>query len=221
MTENSRDIKPSLPDTFSFNKEEGQSSIIIGDKELFIRKAFETDPPKAIELLFKLYYKPLCSHAVRFVYSKEIAEDVVSDVFYSFLQKSIYTQVKTSYRSYLFASVRHNACAYIRREVGKTSKEKDDSLDLISSFLTPLQILQYDELHQAIEKIINELHPQCRKAFLMSRYESMKYHQIAQELHISKKTVEAHITKALRTLRAALQLELGIALFVITGLMDI
>lgn len=221
MTENRRYIKP-FPDSFSFDKkDEASSSKIIGDKELFIRKAFETDPPKAIELLFKLYYKPLCSHAVRFVYSKEIAEDIVSDVFYSFLQKSIYTQVKTSYRSYLFASVRHNACAYIQREVDKISKEKDDSLDLISSFPTPLQILQYDELHQAIEKIINELHPQCRKAFLMSRYESMKHQQIAHELNISKKTVEAHITKALKILRAALQLELVIVLIVIAGLMGI
>ena len=60
------------------------------DEELFIRKAFEEDPKKGWELLFREYYTPLCSHAIRYVYSREAARDLVSEAFYVFWQKEIY-----------------------------------------------------------------------------------------------------------------------------------
>ncbi|HEV7381588.1 MAG TPA: RNA polymerase sigma-70 factor, partial [Dyadobacter sp.] len=54
------------------------------DTALFIKAAFEESPSKGLELLFRRFYKPLCSHAVRFVYSRQIAEDLVSEVFFQF-----------------------------------------------------------------------------------------------------------------------------------------
>jgi RNA polymerase sigma-70 factor (ECF subfamily) len=54
------------------------------DDEIFIKKALQSNPKYGCELLFRKYYKPLCNHAIRYVYSKEIAEDLVSDVFCKF-----------------------------------------------------------------------------------------------------------------------------------------
>jgi RNA polymerase sigma-70 factor (ECF subfamily) len=71
------------------------------DKEFFIRKTFEDNPEKGVELLFKFYYRPLCSHAARYVYSKELAEDLVGEVFERFWQKQLYAQVSTSFQAYL------------------------------------------------------------------------------------------------------------------------
>ena len=55
-------------------------SPVMSDSELFIRRAFEHNPANGYELLFKRYYGPLCSHAARFVYDRQVAEDIVIDV---------------------------------------------------------------------------------------------------------------------------------------------
>jgi RNA polymerase sigma-70 factor (ECF subfamily) len=176
------------------------------DKEWFIRKSFETDAKKGCELLFKCYYNSLCSHAARFVYSKQIAEDLVGEVFYVFWQKQLHTQIHTSYRSYLFTAVRHRALTYVRCELNRKNSSQDiGELNNLSSHPSPDQMLQYDELYFKIDKAIQSLTPQSQKVFIMSRFESKKNQVIADELKLSLKTVEAHLTKALSSLRKAVK----------------
>lgn len=176
------------------------------DTELFIKRAFEVDNEKGYELLFKRYYQPLCSHAVRFVYSKEIAEDLVMEVFSRFWQKQLHQAVTTSYRSYLFTTVRHAAFAYLRTEFNN-EKSLDYSLDTDSENtpITPQQLLQFNELYLKIEEVIRSTSPQSQRVFLMSRFEGKKNATIAEELHLSIKTVEGHITKVLSLLRQSLR----------------
>jgi RNA polymerase sigma-70 factor (ECF subfamily) len=69
---------------------------------------------------------------------------------------------------------------------------------------TPQAMLQYDELIQKIENSITALPPQCQRVFLMSRFENKKNREIAEELEIALKTVEAHLMKALSQMRNAL-----------------
>jgi RNA polymerase sigma-70 factor (ECF subfamily) len=68
----------------------------------------------------------------------------------------------------------------------------------------PDEMLQYTELHQKIESIIRDLPPQCRKAYILKRIEGKKYHEIASELKISSKAVEAPVSRALTRLREGL-----------------
>ncbi|AEI50544.1 RNA polymerase sigma-70 factor [Runella slithyformis] len=176
------------------------------DSEVWIKKAFEVDTAKGYELLFKRYYPPLCSHAVRFVYSKEVAEDLVMEVFSQFWQKQLHQIVTASYRAYLFTTVRHAAFAYLRTEL-KAEKSADYSIDVSSDTppVTPQQILQYNELYIKIEEIVRSASPQSQKVFVMSRFEGKKNAAIAEELHLSTKTVEGHITKVLSLLRQSLR----------------
>ncbi|GHB77703.1 RNA polymerase sigma-70 factor [Persicitalea jodogahamensis] len=175
------------------------------DTELFVRKIFEENPKKGCELLFRLYYRAMCTHAVRFVYSKEIAEDLVSEIFFKFWEKNTYLAVTTSYRAYLFQSVRNRAYNYLSNDL-----RKSDSLSAAQSIESqtadsPEQIMQLEELHQSIDKLIASLPPQCRKIFLMNRFEGRKSREIANELHLSVRTVETHIFKALGILKNGLK----------------
>lgn len=176
------------------------------DSELFIRQTFDSDPRKGYELLFKRYYEPLCSHAVRFVYAKEIAEDLVIEVFSQFWQKQLQQAVTTSYRAYLFTIVRHAAFAHLRKEFGREIPTEDFS-ELVSDAApsTPQQELQFNELYLKIEQVVRSLPPQSQKVFIMSRFEGKKNALVADELQISVKTVEGHITKVLSILRQALR----------------
>ena len=176
------------------------------DSELFIRQAFEEDPARGYELLFKRYYKQLCSHAVRFVYAKDIAEDIVVEVFGQFWSKQLHTAVNTSYRSYLFTSVRHAAFHYMKKNFGKETLTGDfDDFSIASTAGTPQHELQFQELVLKVEQVIRSLSPQNQKVLLMSRFEGKRNATIAEELGISVKTVEGHITKGLSILRKELQ----------------
>ena len=181
------------------------------NEELFIRKAFELDPGKGCELLFREYYGPLCSHAIRFVYSREVARDLVSDVFYTFLQKELYRQITASYRAYLYTAVRHRSLNYLQREFCHESGLMDlesaelDQQALSTASQTPEDIMNYDELLHRVEEVICRMSPQNQKVFMMNRFEGKKYQLIAEELQITLKTVEAHMSKALASLRKALR----------------
>ncbi|OIN56127.1 RNA polymerase sigma-70 factor [Arsenicibacter rosenii] len=179
--------------------------LMFNDTELFIRKAFEENPQKGCELLFRRYHQALCSHAVRFVYSKETAEDIVSEVFCKFWKTRAYQTVTSSYRYYLFRSVRNEAYNYLRLEFQQL--DTLDSADVRESACSqrPDQMLQFEEVFHKLEDLVESLSPQCRKVFLLNRFEGKKYQEVANELGISIKTVEVHIVKALSIVRKGLK----------------
>lgn len=176
------------------------------DSELLLRKTFEEDARQGLALLFRKYYGPLCSHAVRFVYSKQIAEDLVSEVFFQFYKTEAYRHITTSYTRYLFRSVRNEAFNYLRREFARNTPldhSYENQQDTVQQ--SPDAEVQYNHLFLKVNQVIAELPTQCQRVFLMSRFDDKKYKEIAEELRISPKTVEVHISKALRHLRDALR----------------
>ncbi|TLV00875.1 RNA polymerase sigma-70 factor [Dyadobacter luticola] len=175
------------------------------DSASFLKSTFEQNPSKGLELLFRRFYNPLCSHAVRFVYSKQIAEDLVSEVFFQFYRTRAYENITSSYTSYLFRSVRNECYTYMRREFGKMDTLEVTEENTISTYhQQPDAEIHYNHLYLKISEVIARLPMQCQKVFVLSRFENKKYHEIADELHISPKTVEVHISKALKHLRSAL-----------------
>ena len=183
----------------------------LADSELFIRHAFEKNPEEGFTLLFRRYHGVLCNHAARFVWSKEVAQDIVSDVFFNLWKNKAVCQITSSYRAYLFRAVRNGCHNYLTRELSR--RAPIESLeDCDSQSLRPDQIVHFDELQHKIETIISHLPPQCKRVFLLNRFEGKKYAEIATELEISLKTVEMHISKALQMLRNALKEEWLLAL---------
>lgn len=182
-----------------------QANPSVSDDEWLIRRAFETSAYQGCDLLFRRYYQPLCSQAARFVYDKAVAEDIVSDIFQTIWQKSLYQQINYSYRAYLYRAVRQNCLLYLQREAGRTiSTDQITQSDLLTLTTPPTEQIQFDELSQQIQTVINDLSPAVRRVFLLSRFEGRRNQEIADELHISLKTVEAHVTKALASFRNVL-----------------
>ncbi|HLL94560.1 MAG TPA: RNA polymerase sigma-70 factor [Spirosoma sp.] len=175
------------------------------DTEFFTRLAFHESPQKGCELLFRRYHQALCSHAVRFVYSKETAEDLVSEVFCRFWKTKAYENITSSFRYYLFRSVRNEAYNYLRLEFQKLETIETAMVQEEAFNQRPDQILQFEEVLHKVEELVEGLPPQCRKVFLLSRFEGKKYQDIANELGLSIKTVEVHIVKALSIVRRGLK----------------
>ena len=167
---------------------------------------------KGFEALFRLYYLPLCSHAVRFVYTREVAEDIVGEVFYQLWKSGAYATVQHTYRTYLYAAVRHRAYNYLRDELtgNRTPASLDDVDDAQNE--TPQTLIEYDETFQRVEKVIHELPPQCQRIFLMSRLRTGKIRKSLMNSALALKTVEAHMARALQQLREVF-LPMGLLLF--------
>jgi RNA polymerase sigma-70 factor (family 1) len=185
----------------------------VTDDEILLRNQFEQNPEKGCALLFRRYYVNLCNHAIRFVHSREVAEDIVSEIFAAFWQNQTYLQVNTSYRAYLYKSVRHRAYNHLKWQMKFT--DSPDTVVRTADYQSPDEALHYTELHQKIETVVMNLPPQCRRAYLLKRVEGKKYNEIAEELKISSKAVEALVSRALSRLRKELTVHWMLCLFII------
>jgi RNA polymerase sigma-70 factor (ECF subfamily) len=175
------------------------------DDEIFIKKTLELNPKDGCELLFRRYYKPLCNHAIRYVYSKEIAEDLVSDVFYKFWKNESYKNIRSSFRSYLFISVRNTSFTYLRSEFNVVERTEHSNLVASAENHNADSICIYEETLHRVKLLVDSMPPQCKKIFLLSRFESKGNKEIAKELNLSLKTIEAHMGKALGIMRKGLK----------------
>lgn len=201
-----RRLRPDQPEShetpFSTAGESATGRVL--DAEFLIRRAFETDPESGMALLFQHYYGPLCSHAVRFVASKAIAEDLVSDVYYEFQVGRLHQVVTTSFRAFLFTVVRNRAFDYVKAEMQRsTSLDWAESLPL-NADQQPDSLTQFEELYHDVERAINALTLKQRQVYVMHRFEGKKYAEIAAELGLSARTVEVHMYKAIHAIRGFL-----------------
>ena len=152
------------------------------------------------EALFKSHFQYLCNFAIQYVEDADTAQDICQKVFISLWEKRSEINVNKSIKSYLFTSVKNRCLNHIRDQKKFRSKVLDlDCNDF--EIANEEDHFGLEELEQKIEKALNELPEKCRLVFEMSRFQEKKYREIAEELHISQKTVEAHMSKAMKHLR--------------------
>jgi RNA polymerase sigma-70 factor, ECF subfamily len=174
------------------NEPEYQALISHGDKN-------------AYELMFRTYYEPLCIYACSFVKNIDDAEEVVQNVFFNIWNKRNALQIDSSVKSYLYRSVRNDCLNKIKHDKVRTVYASDYKKTTQHSYDDSSKLLEAKELNSQINLAIESLPKQCGEVFRMSRFGHLKYSEIAQELQISVKTVEAHMGKAMRILREKLK----------------
>ena len=156
---------------------------------------------RAFELVFNDYYGLLKNYALRFLDDKDEAEEVVQEMFVKFWEKCEYLAPDSSIKNYLYRSI-HNTCLnFIKHQ-----KVKDSYTQYMIEFMEEAVEEKYPDKEEqpVIEKIfeeIDQLPPRCSEIFKLSRFEGLKYAEIADHLSISVKTVEVQMGKALKVLR--------------------
>ncbi len=175
------------------------------DSEILIRRAFEQNYDEAVELLFRWYYAPLCNHAIRYVSSREVAEDLVSEVFCTFYQERLFDKIDKSFRTYLFTSIRNKAFNYVRMEINRSASIEHAAMVPDPACQQPDEIVHYEDLYHDVDRVINLLPQRRRKIYIMHRLEGKKHEEIAGELGISVNTVKEHMYQALQQIRGYLR----------------
>jgi RNA polymerase sigma-70 factor (ECF subfamily) len=150
------------------------------------------------QLVFRKHYENLCKYAYTIVKDADDAKDVVQALFMKMWEKKDGLVITNTLKAYLYKAV-HNLC--INKLEHKKVRLKFQSRDHSRIAEAQQPEVFPDELELKIKTIIQNLPPQCRTIFMMSRYEEMKYAEIAAALGISVNTIENQVSKALRILR--------------------
>jgi RNA polymerase sigma-70 factor, ECF subfamily len=174
----------------------------------------------AFEMLFRTYYQPLCNYAYTFVQDHDEAEEIVQSTFLQVWEKKSTLEIRTGVKPYLYAMVR-NACLNVLKheKVKQQHAEVELAFGERSSELVSRAVIA-SELEGKIYRAMEALPEQCRLVFKLSRFEELKYAEIAEQLNISIKTVENHMGKALKIMREQLKDYLPLLLVLMKGLLD-
>lgn len=161
--------------------------------------------------LFREYYVPLCEYSRRYVNRKDVAEEIVSEVFFRIWKKRKLLHIKVSIKAYLFQSVCNNSLKYLQNFKKEENIEEffnDNSIESIALAISEEKIEEQrvlmEELNLQLEEAINQLPTQQQRAFKLKRVEGKKNREVAEIMELSVKTVEMHLSKAMLTLRGKL-----------------
>lgn len=163
----------------------------------------QADPAAFIEQLFKTFYAPLGAVVYRVVPDRAVVEDILQDVFLRLWQGMEALPAIDSYRAYLNRMALNAALRHQQRALRQVAWDEAPP-DTAPVAPDALDALHAAEAASAVAAALQQLPPQCRLVFELSRYEEMSYQQIAEALEISPKTVENQMGKALRILRREL-----------------
>ena len=164
-----------------------------------------TDALAMFENLFQQFFQPLVTYAYRFVNDWQTAEDITQDVFMSLWLKKEEINFEEPIKPYLYRSIYNKAINYLNSALIQKRIDRKETLDeMINREI--MSYNQYDtlllkEITNEITSFVETLPPQCKKVFEMSRGQNLKNKEIAEQLNISEKAVEKHISKALNEIR--------------------
>jgi len=163
-------------------------------------KALKEGSIDAFDVCFRRFYSPLIAFACSRINDKDIAEEIVQNVFAELWERRESIPLATEIKQYLFSVVKNDCNDFARhlkvekKYLDYLSKHQEES----SAFF---DVLVDEEFQRLVNEVYNSLPEQCRKIFYMSRLEEMSYKAISEKLDISIKTVENQVGKALRLVR--------------------
>lgn len=158
----------------------------------------------AFNQLFDYYRARIYNAALRFLKSRELAEEVVQEVFLKvWLRREEWVRV-LHFESYLFTMTRNQIFDGLKKLAQESAAKREftHTIQPVNDTDNSLIERQYEEL---LLEVVNQLPPQQKQIFRLARIEGMSHQAIAEQLHISRLTVKTHMAKALHAIRQNLQ----------------
>lgn len=158
----------------------------------------------AFEEIYLRYWKKLYSAAYKRVQSREVAEELVQDIFTSLWMKRDVLSVETL-SAYLFSAVKYKVINYLEKEMSRRTYAEVQLGSVVSAVNSTEEEVLLNELNRALEEEIQKLPPKRQQIFKMSRQDHLSIKQVASTLGISEKTAENQLGKALKVLKVNLK----------------
>ena len=157
----------------------------------------------AFAAIFRQWYEPVVRSANRVLRDPGVAEELSQDVFLELWRRRESLAPDSSVAGYLMQAVRNRALNHLRHLAVQKK-----SVVYVEAMSEPAEHadsqVQANELQAAVTQAIADLPPRTREVFVMSRERGLRYSEIAEQLGVSVKAVEANMSRALRILRERL-----------------
>ncbi len=186
----------------------------INSTDQSILALLRADDDHAMERIFEEYYSYLITTAYHVLMDQHQAKDLVQDVLFHFWSKKGTLTIESGLKSYLRRSVVNRSIDQIRRKKRFGVAEEITDYNQASTDVSTQELMETSDLQGAIMAAVENLPERCKLIFSLSRFEDMSHQQISDQLDISKKTIENQMTKALKTIRKAIQQYKDLAIFV-------
>ena len=172
---------------------------ILGDR-------ISNDDQLAYRQLFSLFYNKLSRFVMGFTKSKELTDEIVSDVFINIWRRRKNMEEIRNLKLYLYVSAKNIAFNYLK----KLHREHHTDLDSVEiepedPFSDPGAALITREMNLKLRSAINDLPPRCKLIFTLVKEDGMTYKQTATLLDISESTVENQLSIALKKISSAIR----------------
>jgi RNA polymerase sigma-70 factor, ECF subfamily len=188
------------------NHQAKQSRLTSEEEKRLLERALRGDT-EAFEKIYRSYVKELCSFAAYYVKSFDAAQDIVQNLFLLLWERKETIRIDGFLKTYLFTSVRNLSLNFLKHQTADRISSNTYSMLFSIPSATPHEIAEHQELDVLITQALEKIPERCRIVFILSRYFNMKYIEIAEILGISVKTVDAHMVKAVKSLRSNLRFE--------------
>lgn len=163
-----------------------------------------TGDEKAFTELYDRYWKKLFTVAANKMEDLYVAEELVQDIFSDLWVRKETIQLTGNIGSYLAVAMKYRVINYQVRQKRGREYQQYSLKNLPTVDDSTREWLQFEELRQRLEILVNDLPERCRLTFRLSREQGLTQREIAHELGVSEKAVERNITRALKTLRTGL-----------------
>ena len=181
------------------------SDIINWNINYLIEDISKKNSEHALKFLYRHYFDKLMRFISIYIKSEQTAEEIISDVFLIIWQNRKSLMKIKNFNAYIYTITRNQSIDYLRTKKMDFEQLSEIPLDFyFRTDTTPEDDMITKELAISMDKAINSLPNQCKMAFKLIREDKMNYKDAAAILNISVKTLEAHITKAIKELRKAL-----------------
>ncbi len=153
---------------------------------------------KNFEAVFRKHFKELHGYAYRILEDTDVAEEVVQHVFLKLWERDWQDNIQTSLKAYLYRAVYNQSLNLLKRH---KLQQRYETYQAIHAATQHDMHRSDTELKRQLQLALTKLPEKSRTIFEMSRFQELRYQEIADSLNLSLKTVEGHMTKALKHLR--------------------
>jgi RNA polymerase sigma-70 factor (family 1) len=204
------DGSPSINDCTGMKEEQALAEDRLPDLLRQISEGRQT----AFRQVYELFYKRLFLFAFAIVKVRELAEEIVEDVFVKLWQKHTAAPAIQNLRVYLYTATKNTALNYLAKKAKESITEPFDHIHigLNGSAISPEQILITAEMFKKIGTAVEALPPRCKMIFKLVREDGLRYKEVAEILNISVNTIDTQMAIAVKRIASTLLMEFDLPL---------